>query len=76
MGYEERMLLVRLEQKVDLLLEEIRPEVFEEEQPTTKKKTLAQLKAEVEATDEEEMDDEEEVEEEPKPKKRKLFGRK
>jgi len=75
MGYEERMLLARLEQKVDLLLEKVAPEVFEEAKPN--KKTLAQLKEEAEATDEEEMDDEEEVEEEPKPKpkKKKLFGR-
>jgi len=66
MGYEERMLLMRLEQKVDLLLEKVAPEVFEEEKP--KNKTLQQLKDEAE----EEADEEEE---EPKPKKKKLFGR-
>jgi uncharacterized membrane protein YgaE (UPF0421/DUF939 family) len=73
MEYEDKVQLNRMEEMLALLLKEVKPELFEEAKP--KKKSLAQLKEEVE-DDEEELEYEEE---EPKPKKKKkkgLFGRK
>lgn len=75
MEYEDKLQLIIIEQKLDLLIKRVAPDLFEEETKAKPKgKTLKQLKDECE----EEVDDDDELEqeEEPKPKKkRKLFGR-